>query len=59
MRLGRLPSNTLFDTNDTTVLLRRYHSHKNYMDDSSNLLRAAKPNDSTTEINGVDWVEHY
>ena len=43
IRLGRDPSSTIFPVGNVLVLLRRYHTHKNWADKIDEKAKAARP----------------
>lgn len=43
LRLGRDPSTSVFDSNNTPTLIRRYKTHKQFIEKSSDLSDACKP----------------
>ena len=54
-RLGRNPEYGRFSQADTQVLMRRYKTHKQFMDKSSDMSDAAKPPKFTTTMKWSDW----
>ena len=55
-RLGRNPEFGSFNSKDTQVLMRRYNTHKQFIDKSSNISEAAKPYKFTTNMKWNDWA---
>ena len=54
-RLGRDPEYGMFNQADTLTLMRRYKTHKQFIDKSSDLSDAAKPIKFSTNIKWADW----
>ena len=54
-RLGRDPEFGTFNSTDTLTLMRRYKTHKQFIDKSSDLSDAAKPTKFTTNTKWADW----
>ena len=55
-RLGRNPRYGRFDVNDTQKFMRRYKTHKQFIDKSSDVSDAAKPSKFTTKMRWSDWA---
>ena len=55
-RLGRNPKFGTFSIEDTQVLMRRYKTHKQFIDKSSNISEAAKPSKFTINMKWNDWA---
>ena len=54
--LGRNPEFGSFSIEDTQVLMRRYKTHKQFIDKSSNISEAVKPSKFTVNMKWNDWV---
>ena len=54
-RLGRDPEFGAFDSADTLTLMRRYKTHKQFINKTSDLSDAAKPTKFSTNIKVADW----
>ena len=55
-RLGRSPEYGRFDIRETQKFIRRYKTHKQFMDKSSDISDAAKPSKFTNKMRWSDWA---
>ena len=55
-RLGRNPEFGVFKKEDTQTLMRRYKTHKQFIDKSSDISDAAKPSKFTSNMKWSDWA---
>jgi hypothetical protein len=58
-RLGRDPTMAPFPVDDTAMLMRRYKTHQLYIDTSSTLSAAAKPDKLTAQTKWEDWAPSF
>ena len=55
IRLARDPSSTAFPVGNVPVLLRRYHTHKNWADKADEKAKTAKPKQFSSKVKWEDW----
>ena len=59
IRLGEDPAGTPFPADETADILRRYHTHKNWLDKAKEKASTALPKTFTDKIKWLDWRDTF
>jgi hypothetical protein len=59
IRAGRTPEDTVFPVNTAAELIRRYTTHKLWLDKASDKARTAKPKQFTDQVKWTDWKDSF